>query len=115
VAPPPAAPAPLERPMTELFPIRRITVYAAQALEKPLIEQFLKLGSKGYTVTEARGEGAHRSLEDPFAKSTHVRIELLVREEVADKIMHYIAGLNKQNRAVVACVESVSVVAPDHF
>ena len=101
--------------MSTLQSIRRVTIYAAQALEANLIEQILKLGSKGYTITEARGLGEHAALDDPFARSAQIRIELLVQPQVAAKIMEYVLGMSNHHLAVVACVEDVEVCSPEHF
>lgn len=101
--------------MSSLQTIRRITVYATKGLEKTLIERFLAMGAKGYTITEARGMGEHATLDDPLATSSHVRIELLLQPETAEKIMEYVAQLHTQHRPVAACVESVQVSDPEHF
>jgi hypothetical protein len=101
--------------MAEMQTIRRITVYADQALEKPLLSHFLSLGSKGYTLTEARGLGEHHTIEDPFSRSTHIRIELLVQVAVADKIMEYLSQPGFARQPVAACVEPVQVLNPEHF
>ena len=101
--------------MSALQSIRRVTVYAAHALEAQLIEHFLSLGAKGYTITESRGRGEHASVDDPLARSTQVRIELLVQAEVAGKIMEYIRTLTTKHMAVVACMENVEVCNPEHF
>jgi hypothetical protein len=101
--------------MVSLQTIRRITVYATQGLEKPLITQFLAMGAKGYTITETRGMGEHATLDDPLAKSTHVRIELLLQPAVADQIIEYLSKLHAQHKPVAACVESVQVADPEHF
>ena len=101
--------------MSTLQSIRRVTIYAAQSLETNLIEQILKLGSKGYTITDARGMGEHASHHDPFARSSQVRIELLVQPQVAEKIMEYARGMANNHQAVAACVEDVEVCTPEHF
>jgi len=101
--------------MVPLHPIRRITVYATEGLEKMLIQQFLAMGAKGYTIAECRGMGEHATLDDPLARSSHVRIELLLQEAVADKIIEFLAKLHAQHKPVAACVESVMVADPEHF
>jgi hypothetical protein len=101
--------------MPPLATIRRVTVYADQALQDALIENFRQLGAKGHTVTETRGVGQHPVIEDVFAASTHVRIELLVQPVVADGIMEYLAQPAFKGQPVVACVESVEVSNPEHF
>jgi hypothetical protein len=101
--------------MSELQTIRRITVYADASLEQFLIEQFLKLGAKGYSVIECRGKGKHEIIEDPYTGISRVRIETLVQPAVAEKIMHYLARDEFKRRAVAACVESVEAPGAEHF
>ena len=101
--------------MAVLETIRRITVYAGAELESNLLSRVKALGAKGYTLTECRGLGEHATLDDPLARSTHIRIELLVQPAVADAIMEYLSQLHVQHRPVAACVESVQVTDPKHF
>ena len=101
--------------MHTLKTIRRVTVYAAQGHEKSLIEHFLGFGAKGYTITETRGLGEHAALDDPLARSTHVRIELLDQLDAAEKIMTYLAGLSARHLPIQACVDSVDVFGAEHF
>ena len=101
--------------MPGLETIRRITVYAAEGLEKPLVASFIQLGAKGYTITECRGLGEHKAVDDPLAKSTHVRIELLVNPQVGEKIMEYLRKQDDRHLAVSACEESVLVNNASRF
>jgi hypothetical protein len=101
--------------MQPLQTIRRITVYSASGLESTLIKQFLAMGAKGYTIVECRGLGEHATIDDPLARATHVRIELLVQPAAADKIVEYLSKLHAQHKPVAACVESVQVTDPEHF
>lgn len=102
--------------MAELQTIRRVTVYAAGRMENELLAQFLKLGSTGYTVVACRGKGEHPVVDDPFGPGTsHVRIELLVQPEVADKVMRYIEQYHSRNSSIAACVETVQVAKSEHF
>jgi hypothetical protein len=101
--------------MSELKTISRVTVYADGALESRLLEQFLAMGSSGYTVSDCRGRGEHDTVDDPFAVMTRVRIELLVQPEVAAKILHYVDSPGLKSHPVSACVESVQVVATERY
>ena len=52
-------------PMVELKTISRVTVYADGALEATLLQQFLKMGSTGYTVIGLPGQGRARHRRRP--------------------------------------------------
>ena len=102
--------------MIEYTTIRRVTVYAAARMEQELVAQFLKMGSTGYTVTECRGKGEHPVVDDPLGPSTsHVRIELLVTPEVANKVMAYFVSYHHRNPSIAACVESVDVPKSERY
>lgn len=101
--------------MLELKSIRRVTIYATGALEEPLVTHFLALGSTGYTVTECRGKGEHRVVDDPLGPPPFIRIEVLVQPAVAEKIMTFLQAHHLKNQAVAACVETVEVIATEHF
>jgi hypothetical protein len=101
--------------MVPLHPIRRVTVYASAGLEETLLARFRALGARGYTLVEARGVGTHPTAEDPFAKSSHVRIELMVNHELGDRIMEFLQGLHTHRQPVTACIEDVEVADPEHY
>jgi hypothetical protein len=100
--------------MTNLVSIRRITVVADEVLEHTLLEQFIKLGAKGYTCMDCRGKGRHAVVEDIFTAAL-VRIELLVQPDVADAIIDYLHREVFQKYACTVCSETVEVVRTDRF
>jgi hypothetical protein len=73
--------------MVELKTIRRVMVYADAALKPILIEHFLELGARGYSETDCRGKGKHDVMGDPLTGLSLVRIEVIVKPEVGEKIM----------------------------
>ena len=101
--------------MLKLKSIRRVTVYADGSLEPILLQKFLDLGSNGYTITPCHGKGEHDSVDDPFAKGSRVRIELLVKPEVALKILAYIDGPAFKHHAAAACMETVEVAETENY
>lgn len=103
------------RVMSNLITVRRVTVIADAVLEKSLLEQFIKLGAKGYTCSDCRGRGTHEVFEDPWSGANRVRIEAIVQPAVADAIMSYLESPSLLHKPITACVESVEVSALDHF
>ena len=101
--------------MIELKTISRVTVYANRALEATLLQQFLKMGSTGYTVSVCRGKGEHDTVNDPFANVTRVRIELLVQPEVAEKILRLVNSPQYKSHPLAACLETVQVVSSERY
>ena len=100
---------------TQLHTIQRITIYTATGLATSLLKSLRDLGSKGYTIVEARGKGDQGTVEDPFTLSTHVRIEVLVQPAVAEKITNYIATLISHRQSIAFTLEDVKVINPTHF
>ena len=102
-------------PMLTLKTIRRVTVYSSKALEDTLVSRCLSLGANGYTITDCRGHGTHPVPEDPMTNSTHVRMELLVQPDVADKILIFLQSDHLRSHAVAACVEDVQVPSTEGY
>lgn len=101
--------------MIPLEELRRITVYADSALEEQLLEHFVQMGAKGYTVVECRGKGKHAIVEDMFHPMKEVRIEVIVQPEVAERIMEYLGQAYFHNRAVLGALETVRVPVREHL
>jgi hypothetical protein len=102
--------------MTKLVSIRRVTVVADVILEPTLLEEFAKLGARGYTSVGCHGKGRHAAVNslDPFTAAL-VRMELLVQPDVADKIIDYLHREIFANYACTACVETVEVASSHKF
>jgi len=99
--------------MTTLAEVRRIVVIADTAIEKPLLENFLKLGAKGYNCVYCFGKGRHETLEDPFTGQSRVRIEIIARQSVAEAIMDYVHRSEFESYAATAFMDVVQVHAHD--
>jgi nitrogen regulatory protein P-II 2 len=95
--------------MSTLSTVRRITVVTHDRLEDMLVTEFAKLGAKGYTAMDCRGRGEHELLQDVFATATRVRIETIVKPEVADAIMNFLSQPDFSHQPITACVETVEV------
>lgn len=101
--------------MPSLVAVSRVTVIAESEMEKSLVEQFVRMGAKGYTTMPCRGRGEHEIYEDPFLGTGRVRIETIVQPKVADDIMRYLQSPAFAARPLTACVEAVQVLANDRF
>ena len=79
-----------ERFMAEWAQVRRVVIIVDTAIEAPILEYVMKAGARGYNCIYCFGKGRHEVLEAPFTGSSRVRIEVLVREEVAESIMDFV-------------------------
>lgn len=98
----------------ELVRLKLVTIVAEAVLEKRLVEEIRRLGAKGYTVTDARGEGA-RGLRTMDWEGKNVRLETIVSEEVAERILTRLQEAYFPHYAVIAYVENVEVVRGDKY
>ncbi len=101
--------------MDKMHSIFRITVYADGSLENRLLEKFLELGAKGYTVVDGRGVGTRRIVQNPLGRTEVSRIELLVHRDVGQRIINYLNRDIIQKQPVTVCVDEVKVIRDEHF
>jgi nitrogen regulatory protein P-II 2 len=91
-----------------------VTIVAETAVESRLVEDVKRLGAKGYTVGRVRGEGTTgQHLQDLSGPS--VRLETIVSEAVADRILEHLAAAYFGRFAVVAWVTSARVLRSERF
>lgn len=95
-------------------PLKRVTIVAEAVLEDRLLRDVKRLGARGFTVLEARGEGS-RGVRASEWEGRNVQIETLVSEGVADRILDLLAERYFQHFAVVAYITTVDVVRGDKY
>ncbi|MCU0422588.1 MAG: hypothetical protein MUC81_07220 [Bacteroidia bacterium] len=100
--------------MVKLVPLKMVTIIALDALQHKLIADIKNCGSKGYTVAEVEGEGIHSKHFTDW-EGRNVRIETLVTEEIADKIMQTISEKYFDRYSIVAFVSTVEVLRKEKF
>ncbi len=95
-------------------PLKRVTIIAEAVLEERLLDDLRELGARGYTITEARGEGT-RGVRASEWEGKSVKIETLVSPEVADRLLERLAERYFEHYAVVGYLETVEVVRGSRF
>ena len=98
----------------ELVPLKLVTIVAESLLEKRLVEEVKRLGAKGYTITPARGEGS-RGIRSVDWGGQNSRLETIVSEEVALRILQRLQEEYFPHYAVIAYVENVWVVRGEKY
>ncbi|GGM97779.1 hypothetical protein GCM10007092_09340 [Thermus composti] len=98
----------------ELKRLKLVTIVAESLLEKRLVEEIKRLGAKGYTITPARGEGS-RGIRSVDWEGQNIRLETIVSEEVALKILQKLQEEYFPHYAVIAYVENVEVVRGEKY
>ena len=98
----------------ELVPLKLVTIVAESLLEKRLVEEVKRLGAKGYTITPARGGGS-RGIRSVDWEGQNIRLETIVSEEVALRILQRLQEEYFPHYAVIAYVENVWVVRGEKY
>jgi nitrogen regulatory protein P-II 2 len=94
--------------------LKLVTVIAEAIVSDRLIREIQQLGAKGYTATEVTGQGS-RGVRASEWEGKNVKIETLVSEVVAQKILALLSEHYFPNFAVVAYVHDVTVVRGDKY
>lgn len=94
--------------------LKLVTIVAEAVLEHRLVEEIKRLGTKGYTLVDARGEGS-RGLRTMDWEGKNIRLEAIVSEEVALRILSRLQEAYFPHYAVVAFVENVEVLRGDKY
>lgn len=91
-----------------------ITIIAERLLKKQLTELIVEKGAKGYTITDATGEGS-RGIRASEFEGRNIKLEAIVNQEVANKILTAVSETYFENYAVITYTENVKVVRGDKY
>lgn len=93
---------------------RLVTIVAESVLTEAILAKLEGLGVTGYTVSDARGRGSRgrRTGEIP---GENVRIETLVGDDTATRVLEVLAQAYFAEYAIVAWIAEVTVVRGDKY
>jgi nitrogen regulatory protein P-II 2 len=97
-----------------LIQLQLVTIISERYLKRDLVKLIVKLGAKGYTITDVEGEGS-RGIRASEWEGKNVKIETIVSDTIADKIIEAIANEYFENYAVITYSKSVKVVRGDKY
>lgn len=98
----------------KLVPVKLVTIVALDALKDKLVKDIKACGSKGYTISDVEGEGL-TSKHFTDWEGRNIRIDTLVKEEVAEKIMNLLAEKYFDKFSVIAFVSTAEVLRKERF
>lgn len=102
--------------MTSRLVVRKlITVICESALEQDLTQAIFKLGASGYTVSDARGRGAHGFRDASWPENANIRIEVLCDATIATRILDLLVDDDYTHYTLVTFVCDVGVLRPGKF
>jgi nitrogen regulatory protein PII len=100
---------------SSLHPSKLLTVVCESGLEEEVATALVRHGARGYTVTDARGRGAHGLRDGSWSAGANIRFEVLCCESTALGLMamldeHYFADYY-----MVAFLSDIQVLRPAKF
>lgn len=95
-------------------PLKMVVIVAEPVLETRLVSELLGLGAKGFSIVDGRGEGSRHAHATDLPGS-NVRIETIVRSEVADRIMEHVSAHYFTNYSFIAYVIDVAVARGEKY
>lgn len=90
------------------IPMTKLTVVSESLLREELLKLMRKSGAKGFTITQADGEGS-RGVRATEWEGPNTRIETIVSAQVADDIIDQLANSYFEDYAVIAWMTDVTV------
>jgi nitrogen regulatory protein P-II 2 len=94
--------------------IQLITIISLDVLEERIVQDLKTLGVKGYTVSEARGEGLSVRRDDNW-EGRNIRIEILANEEKLEKIFTLLQEKYFPKYKMIAFSYPVNVLRREKF
>jgi nitrogen regulatory protein P-II 2 len=101
--------------MITKHPKRLLVVIAEAAIEKPLVQEALRLGAHGYTVSDVRGAGASGAREGAWEADRTIEIKIVCDTEVADAIAEAALSRFGSHYGLTMFFGDVQVLRPEKF
>lgn len=98
----------------QLTPLKCITIVSERFLRDEIIDLIKKSGAKGYTITDAVGEGS-RGIRASEWEGKNIRLEAIVSDETAETILQTISDEYFTNYAVIMYISDVKVVRGEKY
>ncbi len=95
-------------------PLCMLTIIAESLLQERLVNEIRKAGARGYTITNAEGEGLRQRRVSEIL-GANIRIETIVSPEVADRRLEVISTEYFERFAVIAYLSTVSVIRGEKY
>jgi nitrogen regulatory protein P-II 2 len=94
--------------------LKLLTIVAESVLEDRIVRDLHAAGATGHTVTTAHGSGS-RGVRAGSVGGGNVRIETVLRPDLADQFLENMAERYFQHYAVIAWTSDVAVLRGDKF
>ena len=101
--------------VAQLSPRKLLTVVCEASLEHAIVADLHALDIHGYTISEARGNGAHGLRDAAWPPSANIRIEVLCADKSALAILDHLQENYYANFGMVTFLSDVLVLRPEKF
>jgi nitrogen regulatory protein PII len=92
-----------------------LTIVTEGVVEHVLLADLDRLGVHGYTVTNARGSGAHGVRAADWDAAANIRIEIVCARAQAESVLEFLKTHYFANYAIVTFLHEVEVLRPEKF
>ena len=97
-----------------LTELNLVTIITERIFRDDIVEEIKSLGATGYTLSDTTGAGS-KGVRASDWEGKNVKIEVLVNQEVSDKIINAVAEKYFEDYSVIAYVHPVQVVRGDKY
>jgi nitrogen regulatory protein P-II 2 len=103
-----------EESRMQLVKLKLITIVAEEILKDRLVKKVQELGATGCSYHRTQGVGSRSTRHnDMFGENLQMRI--VCSDEVAERILKYIADNYFDTYAIIAWLDDVEVLRGDHY
>jgi len=92
-----------------------LTVITEASLERRLVEDLRQLGARGWTITDARGEGHRGKRTSDWEHGGNIRLEVICDAALAGRLVDHLRERYYDHYAMVLFVNDVEVLRPAKF
>jgi hypothetical protein len=96
-------------------PRKLVTIVSEAVLEERIVADALRLGARGYTVCDARGQGQRGARSGDWEANRNVRIEIVCGQEIAHALAEHLLATYYRDYAMILFVSDVDVIRPEKF
>jgi nitrogen regulatory protein PII len=92
-----------------------LTIICEAGIESDITDHMTSLGAPGYTITDARGKGAHGLRDGLWPENANIRIEILCDDTLATSLLDLLVENYYKNYTMVAYITDIGVLRPNKF
>ena len=96
------------------YTLTLLTIVAEALLKDRLIQEVRQAGAKGFTITDVSGEGSRQRRVSEIL-GDNIKIEVIAKREIADKILTDLQKDFFHRYAVVAYMSEVQVMREEKY